>query len=182
MDEEDRKRCEKWIINFIDEYRKRYEDLPEHIRKCISRLENFNPPCQVIIIVIPNQQFTYLWLKKDPDLPDKDIQCYRPRNQTEFNQIAENILSNKYMNKIFMDKTYPQTKKMTWRKIIEPYLLQASMNINQSIPQFDIPEGLFPGIELIMPMNGFFWIMYRDIINLEPETILNDIVKAAMTW
>ena len=101
MDAEDRKKCENWIINFIDEYRKRYEDLPEHIRKCISRLENFNPPCQVIVIVLPNQKITYLWLKKDPDLPDKDIKCYRSKNQDEFNQIADKIISDKDVNKMY---------------------------------------------------------------------------------
>ena len=180
MDEEDLKKCENWIINFIDEYRKRYEDLPEHIRKYISSLENFNPPCQVIVIVIPDQQLTYLWLKKDPDLPDKDIQCYRPRNQDELIQLAEKILSDKDINKMFTDGNHSKTQQRDFRKDMEAELILASKNITQLTPEFKIPKDHFTGIVYPMPMNGFFWRMYGDIINIDPETILNYIVKAAI--
>ena len=180
MDGEDHKKCENWIINFIDEYRKRYQNLPEETRKHISNLDNFNPPCQIIVIVIPNQKFTFLWLRKDPDLPDKDIQCYRPINQDEFNQIAEMILSDEGMNKMFTDNAYPQTEQISLRMFIESQLIQASRNINQLTPEFKIPEDHFVGSKSIMPMNGFFWIMYRDIINVDPETIISDIIKAAV--
>ena len=55
---------------------------------------------------------------------------------------------------------------------MEPQLIMASKNITQFTPEIKIPEDHFAGVELIMPMEGFFWRMYGDIINIDPETIL----------
>ena len=180
MDDEDHKECKNWIINFIDEYRKRYEDLYEETRKHISNLENFNPPCQIIIIVIPNQKFTYLWLRKDSELPDKDIQCYIARNQDEFNQIAEKILSDKEINKAFIDDDFSKKDKITFRMFIQDQLIQVSRRISQLTPEFQIPQDHFVGGKFGLPMKGFFWIMYGDIVNINLEAIINEIVNRAI--
>ena len=178
MDNGDHKKCKNWIINFIDEYRKRYENLPEETRKHISNLDNFNPPCQ--IIVIPNQKFTYLWLRKDSELPDKDIQCYIARNQDEFNQIAEKILSDKEINKAFIDDEFSKKDKITFRMFIQDQLIQVSRRISQLTPEFQIPQDHFVRGKFGLPMKGFFWIIYGDIVDINPEAIIDEIVKRAI--
>jgi hypothetical protein len=177
MDGKDHKKCENWIINFIDEYRKRYENLPEETRKHISNADNFNPPCQIIVIVSPYQKFTYLWLRKDSELPDKDIQCYLAKNQDEFNQIAEKILSNKEVNKAFIDDYFSKTHKITFRMFIQDQLIWVSRSISQLTPEFEIPKDHFVGSKFALPMKGFFWIVYGDIVNISPEAIINEIVE-----
>ncbi len=177
MDEGSHKECENWILNFIDEYRKRYENLPEEIRKNISNADDFNPPCQIIVIVSPYQKFTYLWLRKDSELPDKDIQCYLAKNQDEFNQIAENILSNKEVNKAFIDDDFSKTDKITFRMFIQYQLIWVSRSISQLTPEFEIPKDHFIGGKFALPMKGFFWMVYGDIVNINPKAIINEIVE-----
>ena len=55
--------CKSWFNNFINEFRRRYNDLPESTRKFVWNVDDFSAPCQLISIVLAGRELTYLWYR-----------------------------------------------------------------------------------------------------------------------
>ena len=96
--------CKSWFNNFINEFRRRYNDLPESTRKFVWNVDDFSAPCQLISIVLAGRELTYLWVRRDHETPDRDIRCFGPVNPNEFIEISEEILSDKNLYKTVKDK------------------------------------------------------------------------------
>ena len=69
--------CKNRYVDFIKEFRQRYNKLPESTRSFVWNVDDFNSPCQIISFVVhTNKDLTYLWVRKDPEFQDLDIKCY----------------------------------------------------------------------------------------------------------
>lgn len=181
MVEKEMKSCEQWYIAFIKEFRKRYNNIPEITRKYIWNIDNFNSPCQVISLTVrESREMTYLWVRKDNDSKDLDINCYGPIAQDRFIETAEQILSDKALYKEINSIGEDPTSYSSYGKYLEEQLVWVSKVIrNQELIKSDFPKGHVTGMKFSSPLDGFFWMIYGDITKIDPELIFKEIFGGA---
>ena len=169
-----------WFNNFIKEFRRRYNDLPEITRKFIWNIDDFSAPCQLISIVLAGRELTFLWVRRDPELPDMDTRCFGPINPNEFIEIAEAILSDKSLYKKFSDEEIKNWREQSFGNFLENELILVSKMIpNLPYGKFDYPVGHVIGYKYTIPKNGFFWMVNGDITKVDVEPILIEIFEGA---
>jgi hypothetical protein len=167
-----------WFNNFVNEFRRRYNDLPENTRKFVWAIDDFNAPCQVISIVLADREFTYLWVRRDHDLPDMEFRCFRPINQNEFIDISEEILSDKNLYKPFKDKEAGNWLEQSFGNFLEKQLIWALKTLqNLPLGKVNFPTDRVIGMKTSIPQNGFFWMVYGDITKVDVELIFKEIFE-----
>ena len=169
-----------WFDNFVKEFRRKYNDLPEKTRKFVWNIDNFNAPCQLISIVLAGREFTYLWVRRDHDLPDMDIRCFGPINPNEFIEISEEILSDKNLYKTFKDKERKSWFEQSFGNFLEKQLIWVLKTLpNLALGKFDYPTDHVIGMKSSIPLNGFFWMVNGDITKVDVELIFKEIFGGA---
>jgi hypothetical protein len=169
-----------WFNNFVKEFRRRYYDLPENTRKFVWNIDDFNPPCQLISIVLAVQELSFLWVRRDNELPDMDLRCYGPINPNEFVQTSEEILSDKDLYKPFKDEEVRNWNEQSFGSFLEKQLVWVSRMVqNMSLTKVTIPPNRVIGTKLTIPQNGFFWMVYGDITKVDVELIFKEIFEGA---
>lgn len=170
---------ENWFNNFVKEFRRRYNDLPESTRKFVWNIDDFNAPCQLISIVLA-REFTYLWVRKDHDLPDMNIKCFGPINLDEFIEVSEEILSDENLYKEFKDNEGSYWLEKSFGQFLEKQLIWISKMVqNLPLGRSDHPLGHVVGAKNSIPKNGFFWMVYGDITKVDVELIFKEIFEGA---
>ena len=172
--------CKSWFNNFFKEFRRRYNDLPESTRKFVWDIDDFSAPCQLISIVLAGLELTYLWVRRNHELPDVDIRCFGPIYPNEFIEISEEILSDKNLDKPFEDEEAEKWQEQSFRSFLEKELIWA-LKMVQSQPLFkvNLPVGYFIDMKKSIPQNGFFWMVHGDITKIDVEVIFKDIFQGA---
>ena len=172
--------CKSWFNNFISEFRRRYNDLPESTRKFVWNIEDFSTPCQLISIVLAGRELTYLWVRRDHEIPDMDIRCFGPINPNEFIEISEEILSDKNLYKTVKDKEAQNWQEQSFGNFLERQLIWA-LKMVQNLPliKVDFPVDHVIGMKNAIPQNGFFWMVYGDITKIDVELIFKEIFEGA---
>ena len=174
--------CKSWYIDFVKQYRQRYDDLPRTAQKFIWNIDDFNAPCQIISFVVhTNNDLTYLWVRKDPDVQDLDVRCYGPVTPQNFIETAELILSDK---SLFENKGKDEERLWLYKsygEYLENHLISLSNLILKNNPiNTEFLSDHVVGMKLAAPMNGFFWMIYGDVRKIEPERILKEIFDSAL--
>ena len=169
-----------WFENFVKEFRRRYSDLPENTRKFVWGIDDFNAPCQLISIVLAVREFTFLWVRRDHELPDVDFRCFGPINTDELIEISEEILSDKNLYKTFKDKEGVNWLEQSFGIFLEKQLLWV-LKIVKNLPfgKFDYPAGHVIGMRYSIPQNGFFWMVNGDMTKVDVELIFREIFEGA---
>ena len=175
--------CKSWYIDFVKQYRQRYDDLPRTTQKFIWNIDDFNAPCQIISFVVhTNKDLTYLWVRKDPDVQDLDVRCYGPVTPQNFIETAELILSDKSLlankgkdkERLWLYKSYGE--------YFENHLISLSNLILKNNPiNTEFLSDHVVGMKLAAPMSGFFWMIYGNVTKMEPECILKEIFDGALS-
>ncbi len=169
-----------WFENFVIEFRRRYNDLPENTRKFVGDIDNFNAPCQLISLVLKASEFTYLWIRKDLELPDMDFRCFGPINLNEFIETSEEILSGRDLYKRFKEGESANWFVPSFGNFLEEHLIWVlKMEQNMLLVKANFPIGHVIGIKNFIPQNGFFWMVYGDITKIDVELILKEIFQGA---
>ena len=155
-------------------------NLPENSRKFVWNIDDFNAPCQLISIVLAAQELTYLWVRRDHELPDMDVRCFGPINPNEFVEISEEILSDRNLYKPFKDKETRSWNEQSFGDFLEKHLVWVSRMVqNISLNKVSIPANHVIGTKLSIPQNGFFWMVYGDITKVDVELIFKEISEGA---
>ena len=171
-----------WFNNFIKEFRRRYSDLPENTRKFVWNIDDFSAPCQLISIVLAGRELTFLWVRRDPELPDMDTRCFGPINPNEFIEISEEILSDKILYKTFKDIERESWLEQSFGNFLERQLIWILKVVqNQPFHKFDYSGGHVIVVRNSIPQDGFFWMVTGDITKIEVEFIFKEIFEGAST-
>lgn len=164
--------CKSWFNNFIRQFRRRYNDLPESIHKFVWDIDNFSATCQLISIVLSGKEFTFLWVRRDPELPDMEIRCFGPLSPNEFTEIGEEILSDKSLYKKFSEEEIKDWHEQSFGNFLENELIWVSKIIQN-------PSTQVIGYKYFRSRNGFFWMVNGDITKIDAEPILKEIFEGA---
>lgn len=171
---------ENWFNNFVKEFRRRYNDLPENTRKFVWNIDDFSAPCQLISIVMAGGGYTFLWVRRDHDLPDMEILCFGPINPNKFIEVSEEILSDKNLYKKFKDKEQKSWLEQSFGNFLERQLISLSKILpNMPFGKFDRSVTPVIGPKYSIPQNGFFWMVHGDMTKIDVEQIFKEIFEGA---
>ena len=182
MNIKDDENCKNWYVDFIEEFRQRYNKFPESARSFVWNIDNFNSPCQIISFVVhANKDLTYLWVRKDPEIQDLDVKCYGRINPQNFLETAELILSDKLLYAKMVENKENTWPHESYGAYLENHLVFLSKFIlKQDLIGIEFPIDHVVGTKFSTPMNGFFWMIYDDIKKINPERILKEIFEGAL--
>ena len=174
--------CKNRYVDFIKEFRQRYNKLPESTRSFVWNVDDFNSPCQIISFVVhTNKDLTYLWVRKDPEFQDLDIKCYGRIIPQNFLETAELLLSDKLLFINMEEKEERLWGYKSYGTYLENHLISLSKFIlKQDLIGIEFPSDHVVGMKLSTPMNGFFWMIYDDVTKINPERILTEIFDGAV--
>ena len=183
MNIKDDENCKNWYVDFIEEFRQRYNKFPESARSFVWNIDNFNSPCQIISFVVhANKDLTYLWVRKDPEIQDLDVKCYGRINPQNFLETAELILSDKLLYAKMVENKENTWPHESYGAYLENHLVSLSKFIlKQDLIGIEFPTDHVVGTKFSTPMNGFFWMIYDDITKINPERILKEIFERALS-
>jgi hypothetical protein len=110
----------------------------------VWNIDDFSAQCQLISIFQVGREFTYLLVRRDPDLQDMGIQCFGPINPNEFIKISEEILSVKNLYKTFKDKEGESWRERSFGNFFEKQLIWV-LKMMQNLPygKFECPAPFY---------------------------------------
>ena len=67
-----------WFREFVKEMREKYAELPEASRRGVVRLDDFRPPCQVVVFWVSQPERQFLFVTKEESMPDLAVEVHGP--------------------------------------------------------------------------------------------------------
>lgn len=110
-----------WLRDFITEFRKQSEKLSQEERSRISNLDDFFPPCQVLLLWFQNVNLQYLICTHDSSRKDVEIEIEGPIPTHEAIDRMDSILKDPKWNRRLSkeEKKYVYDKTITFPRILE---------------------------------------------------------------
>lgn len=161
---------------FISVLRSEAEKLTDEERKCISNLDDFFPPCQLMIIVFGKLPEKYLVVTHNETLKDLEIKlhCIEPWNAIDE---LEKISRYPQWDKEFTEKEKQRLWRVSnYKELIEGQLIGIIRQMENSL--YRKPPEKFFGGKTLLHERDFKWEIY-DVKNFNPEKEANKILEQA---
>lgn len=162
---------------FIDVFKAKAENLTEEERKYISNLDDFFPPCQLMIFIFGNLPTKHLIVTHDENQADREIKLYHVETWDVVNEL-EKISNYPQWDREF---TEGEEKRGLWhvdnyKELIEGQLLHLIRNMENSL--YRKPPEKFIGGKTMLYKRDFTWTMF-DVSKFNPEEEAIKIVEGA---
>lgn len=169
-----------WLREFITEFRKKSEELSQKERSRISNLDNFFPPCQVLLLSFQNANLQYLICTHDSNKKDMEIKIEGPIPTHDAIDKMDSILKSHEWERELSEeeKKYIYNKSITFSGLLENIFLGIIQEIRNQ--PFLKPSA----ISLVtskrwMTSGSFLWEVVGNIAEINKTKIVTDIIEQA---
>lgn len=168
-----------WLRDFMMEFRKHSEKLSKEEKSRISNLDDFFPPCQVLLLWFQDAHVQYLICTHDSNRKDMEIKIEGPMYTYEAIDCFDSILNDPIWNR----KLTKEEKKYTYDITMFSEILEGSfLGIIQEIrnqPFRKPPVTSHGGGKRMLISRDFLWKIEGDIAEMDKTKILTEILERA---
>lgn len=168
-----------WLRDFITEFRKHSEKLSKEERSRITNLDDFFPPCQLLLLWFPDVNLQYLICTHDGNRKDRKIQVEGPIPTYEAIDRMDSILGDPKWDRELSKKE----KKLiygttTFSKILESSFLGVIQQIQNQL--FRKPSATsYVGSKRLLVSRDFLWTIGGNITEMDKTKIITEILERA---
>lgn len=169
-----------WLKEFILEFRKEAEKLPEKERQRITNLDNFSPPCQVLLLWFQNPSTQYLIFTHDEKMKDLDLKVVGPIPTHKAIETLEAILKNPGLDRELSDeeKKFVVDKNITFAEILESLFLNIVHEIRNAPFREPVSVSLV-GSKVFLTAKSFYWTIWGNIAEIDRAQLIGETVRQA---
>ena len=169
-----------WLRDFIMEFRKHSEKLSKQERSRISNLDDFFPPCQVLLLWFRDANLQYLICMHDSSRKDMEIHIEGPLPTYEAIDRMDSILKDpKYDRGLSEEeKKHAYDKTITYSKILEGSFLNMIQEIRNQ-PFQKPPATSHVGTKRLLISRDFLWTIGGNIAEMDKTKMVTEIIEQA---
>lgn len=110
-----------WLMDFIKEFRRQSRRLSQKEKSKITNLEDFFPPCQILLLWFPDANLQFLICTHDKNRKDIEVDVEGPIATYEAIDRMDSILKDSKWNRELSkeEKEHVLDKTITFSKVLE---------------------------------------------------------------
>ena len=169
-----------WLRDFMTEFRKGSEKLSKEERSKISSLDDFFPPCQVLLLWFWDVNLQCLICTHDTRRKDMEIEIQGPIHTYEAIERMDSILKDTKWDRGLSEEEKKQVfdKSITFSKILEDSFLGLIQEIQNRT--FRKPFGAsLVGFKQILISRDFLWRIEGNIAEMDKTKMVTKILELA---
>lgn len=169
-----------WLRNFITEFRDQSKKLSQEEKSKISNLDDFFPPCQVLLLWFQNANLQYLICTHDSSRNDMEIEIKGPIPTYEAVDRMDSILKDSKWDRELSEKEkkYVYDKTTTLSRILEDNFLAMLKEIRNQ-PFRKPPATSRVGHKRLLISRDFLWAVEGNIGETDKTKMITEIIEPA---
>ena len=169
-----------WLRDFITEFRKEAKKLSKEARSRVSNLDDFFPPCQVLLLWFQDVKLQYLICTHDSSRSDLEIETEGPIHTYEAVDRMDSILKDPKWDRELTEeeKKYGFDKTITFSSILESSFLNMIQEIRNQ-PFQKPPATSSVGMKRLLISRDFLWNIYGNIAKMDKTKMITKILEQA---
>ena len=171
-----------WLRDFITDFRKESEKLSQEERSRISNLDDFFPPCQVLLLWFQDANIQYLICTHDSSRNDLEIEIEGPIPPYEAIDRLDALLKdskwNRGLSKEEKKYLYLYDKTITFSRILEGSFLGIIQEIRNR-PFRKPPAASLVGSKRLLISRDFLWDIEGNIVEIDKTKMVAKIIEEA---
>ena len=169
-----------WLRDFIKEFRKESQRLSPEEKSRISNLDDFFPPCQVLLLWFQDASVQYLICTHDSSRKDLEIEIEGPVHTYEAIDRLDTILKDPRWNRKLTEKekehVYPKT--ITFPEILEGTFLTIIQTLRDQAFRKP-PANSLVGSKHMLISRDFLWEVMGNIAEIDTTEIVTKLIHQA---
>lgn len=169
-----------WLRDFITELRKQSDKLSQDERSKISNLDDFFPPCQVLLLWFKDVNLQYLICTHDDNRDDLEIEVEGPIPTYEAIDKLDAILQNPKWNRTLSEKEkkHIYSNTVAFPEILEGVFLNLLNMLRDYLFQKP-PANDLVGVKMMLISRDFWWDIRGNITGMDKAKMITEILEQA---
>ena len=169
-----------WLAVFVQEFRRRYDALPEESKKRLSALSDFRAPCQIFVFSATEPDYQEILVIREPTIPNDAIKVYGPASSESMISEAEEMVNDRWFN------SAPEPARSELERQYKALVQSQLLGILNGLPQarLRLPARKDEGMPMIKRgetnSRYFIWTVFDSLLRFHPGALAAQTVSDAV--